>query len=752
MAEAELVNSDDEFSDLEQLEARAPKRTIVLVTPEQEVTCAKWPDLAQAPICFDLKPGSFVAFTKVGDVFAFRDRNNFEEDCVRKVFVLRAEACVYIFDKDGCPIDEPAENVDNGRQDIHDPDKGFVADWEQGFYKLSQPVQLKPAEAELEVEEREELDGEQSAFDSMLAVNQRIAKAYAEGTGVFWYSGFVAEVDSETGARLVAFDDGDLITFCHEQLEKEERSGMLKPFNRNEGGMVANQTGKPMAERVAYNKVGKPKGNGDAVGVLIGLVTTVAGQTVHEAFIASEPALRAAALRSRAASKRNRDQIDLLSEEERIANWTNDRGFSTFRRKDLVQFMNPRGSPDEPTSEAIVVGVIFGEKQMDMQGRKCLILAERAGDTYAFFPGRFQEWQRCVRTSAGDPRDSEQVRDIDDGEAEKVTAAFLNTNAFDSMNTLEKMYNAAAKGPPSLAVWRELKKKEAPKPPRNNKRNDRSGNLRSGDPPPSTDKGKTDKRSAAQLAADRARERAREKVKADKEKKQREIDAAVAAGVKAAHADHAQQLQALQHNNEQLASQLLKLAPTLAPAAAGPAAATGPAAALPTTLPPTLPPTLPTILPGAAQGAPPTPSPAGGQVHFGDGSSTLPAGWRLIRADQSATGVAYYMNRSLNVVQYHRPAEASPPLPPPPLPASTERHLMSPIPIAIPAAMPATSVQGTSPAQVSQRSSPAEVVSLRIARLRATLAHETNASVRAYLAGELATAEAMQLQPSFLAP
>ena len=52
----------------------------------------------------------------------------------------------------------------------------------------------------------------------------------------------------------------------------------------------------------------------------------------------------------------------------------------------------------------------------------------------------------------------------------------------------------------------------------------------------------------------------------------------------------------------------------------------------------------------------------------------------------------------------------------------------------------------------SQRSSPAEVVSLRIARLRATLAHETNASVRAYLAGELATAEAMQLQASFLAP
>ena len=738
-------------------EADADARSIVLVTPDMQVTCSKWDVLVQVPICHALKPDTFVANTKVGDVFAFRDINSVTQTVWREVFVLRAAECVHVFDKDGCPINEPEEYVDNGRQDLHDQDNGFLADWRLGFYKLAQLVQLQPDEKQTEAS----TEVEHSAFDSMLAVNQRIAMAYAVGDAVLWYAGFVAEVDSSTAARLVAFDDGDLATFSKEQLMKEESSGMLKAFDAKEGGMVANQTGLPMAARVAYNKVGKPKGNGDAVGVLIGASErSVAGQTVYEAFVASEPALQAAALRSRATkSIRTRDERDLLSDDDRIASWTNDRGFHTFRRKDVVRFINPRGNPEEPKSEAFVVGVLFAEKQVDMQGRKCLILAERAEATHAFFPGRFQEWQRCTKTDDGDPRNSEQVRQIDDGEAEKVAAAFLNTNAFDSMNTLEKMYNAAAKGPPSLVVWRELEKKKEPM----NKRKTRDkmprrdaapsgtklgGKGRADDtgPPADSCKNKRNRRTAAQLAADRARETR------EKEKKQRELEAARVAEV---NATHAKELDALKKENLRMAEALLKQRPVLpAPAASGLAAAPigppGPAGALPTTLP------LTTILPGAAQEAPPTSFSAGEQANLpqgadGVGISSLPAGWRYIPAHQSATGVAYYMNRSLNVTQYHHPTGASPPLPPPPGPAPTERSLMSPIPITISAASTATAVQGTSAAQVSQRSSPSEV-SMRIARLRAQLAHETNPSIKAYIAGELAATEAMLLQPSLLSP
>ena len=396
-----------------------------------------------------------------------------------------------------------------------------------------------------------------------------------------------------------------------------------------------------------------------------------------------------------------------------------------------------------------MVGVIFAEKQVDMQGRKCLILAERAEATHAFFPGRFQEWQRCTRRNDGDPRDSEQVRDIDDVEAEKVAEAFLTTNAFDSMNTLEKMYNAAGKGPPSLVVWRELKKKEAQREKRKSRDGKRSDAAPSGTKPAGGKGGaeppanKRGRRTAAQMAADRARE---------KEQMQRELD--VVAELKAAHA---QELDALQKDNKRLANTLLKQRPVLpAPAASGlataPICAPGPAVGLPTTLP--------TILPQAAQGAPPTPFSAGGQANLrqgadGVGISTLPAGWRFIPADQSATGVEYYMNRSLNVTQYHHPTEASPPLPPPPGPPpgpapterhQTERHLMSPIPITISSSNSSiTAVQQS--AAVSQRSSPAEV-SMRIARLRAQLAHETNPSIKAYIAGELAATEAMLLQPN----
>ena len=50
----------------DEADADARSRSIVLVTPDEEVTCSTWADLALIPIFHDLKPDTFVANSKVG--------------------------------------------------------------------------------------------------------------------------------------------------------------------------------------------------------------------------------------------------------------------------------------------------------------------------------------------------------------------------------------------------------------------------------------------------------------------------------------------------------------------------------------------------------------------------------------------------------------------------------------------------------------------------------------------------------------
>ena len=71
-----------------------------------------------------------------GDCYAFMDSNNIGEACNRPVFVLMVDdQHALVFDEHGARIDEPENNVVDGRHDL-DGEFGFFAEWEEGNYTV----------------------------------------------------------------------------------------------------------------------------------------------------------------------------------------------------------------------------------------------------------------------------------------------------------------------------------------------------------------------------------------------------------------------------------------------------------------------------------------------------------------------------------------------------------------------------------------------------------------------------------------
>ena len=485
--------------------------------------------------------------------------------------------------------------------------------------------------------------------------------------------------------------------------------------------MIANQTGLPAVAEVAYNKVGAGRGKGSPVGVLVGKTDRIlAEHTVYKGFIASEEALKEAAARSRVGTRtREEHALSDLSEEQRVSNWIKACGFHTFRVNDCVRYLNP--IEEEPETEASVAGILWAEKKGDAQGRKIVLLGEAAGEgEYAFFPGRFQEWQRCTK-EGGNPRDSSDVKVLSKTEAEKLEAAFALTNAFDGRSTLDKMNNLAAKGPPSLSVWRTFQKRKNRQTPivgKNKRaRRDRAGGQSAagrgkgsqsdaGIPPAPAPAGAQRKITAAERAK-AAAEKAKQRV-------QMQIDAAVAAKVAAAQATAAALEGSISQKDAQidaLRRQMQQRQQLSAPISSPPPAQTPLAAHLP-------------------------PQPR---------ATDLPPGWK-VAAD--GAGVKYYYNKGLRISQYEHPAlqeGESPPLPPPTSRVQEDSSTQSPLfpntPLVPPLSQPLSQTPGPSssnthsggrvPFDVEQRRA-------RITQIRGYLPYCEHLREKAELNGELA--------------
>ena len=76
-------------------------------------------------------------------VLAFLDRISFSQELDRHTYVLRDGDHVQIFDSNGVLRDEPEAGTPGGRQAI-EGDRGFVEDWETGYYGLPEIDMLPP--------------------------------------------------------------------------------------------------------------------------------------------------------------------------------------------------------------------------------------------------------------------------------------------------------------------------------------------------------------------------------------------------------------------------------------------------------------------------------------------------------------------------------------------------------------------------------------------------------------------------------
>ena len=73
---------------------------------------------------------------KEGDCYAFTNSPNEGEACNRPVFVLMVDdQHALVFDMHGSRIDEPENNIVDGRHDL-DGEFGFFAEWEEGNYTV----------------------------------------------------------------------------------------------------------------------------------------------------------------------------------------------------------------------------------------------------------------------------------------------------------------------------------------------------------------------------------------------------------------------------------------------------------------------------------------------------------------------------------------------------------------------------------------------------------------------------------------
>ena len=202
---------------------------------ECDVESAAWLDVDAEQDEFeleDLVTADGFCDCEVGMVLALQDRNSLVEGWPgRRVYVVKGVSCACIFDEHGTPIDEPDDFVKAGKHLlVHDDEaKTFAHDWAAGFYRYDR------FNGELFSESDGSDDGDShgararagagagagagDVLPAIAAVGNRIK--ISMGRPAKWYSGQVFNDESRSNAVLVAFDDGDLQAWTHEEMAAE---------------------------------------------------------------------------------------------------------------------------------------------------------------------------------------------------------------------------------------------------------------------------------------------------------------------------------------------------------------------------------------------------------------------------------------------------------------------------------------------------------------------------------------------------
>ena len=253
--------------------------------------------------------------SEVGTVLALQDRNNLVEDWPgRRVFVVMGVSCACIFDEDGTPIDEPEEYVVAGKHLlVHEDDeaKTFAHDWNAGFYRYdrilfngvsdgddSDGEDKRGADKSGADKSGGRVDANTSVLPAIAAVGNRIK--IAMGTPAKWYSGQVFNDDSRSNAILVAFDDGDLQSWTHEEMAAELAATSVQAAVEAEKGVIKNVQGYSFGVALVYSNQKQGvftswAAGRKAVGVMSGDTgLTLGGCKVYESFTALSGAFTAA--------------------------------------------------------------------------------------------------------------------------------------------------------------------------------------------------------------------------------------------------------------------------------------------------------------------------------------------------------------------------------------------------------------------------------------------------------------------------
>ena len=342
------------------------------------------------------------------------DADNFESMCQEdgtyafrtgeggEIFVYKDLHNVLVFNDDG----EPANDLfPEGICTIRDFQKageaedspGFISHWKKGDFEFVGGAYFAPSELE-DLEEKpaqpapkpvgggkaahpQQQQQQQSSSKWTLAMvkhGDRLAMCFDLGgsDGSVWFGCVVHAVDAATDddegeIALCAFDDGDIREMSQQMYQEGMAAGTIKLMSHDDGGLVANESGTPMADRIVFvHRSARDITRGKKAGVLVGVTPHVLIDVkMHQSFVVHGPSFSGAP-----------------AEKERY-------GWSTFKRGDIVEWKKAESGE---SSRSVVEGVVFKDKEAardtpDAQGRKYLVLLEQA--SRLFFLGFPTEWR-----------------------------------------------------------------------------------------------------------------------------------------------------------------------------------------------------------------------------------------------------------------------------------------------------------------------------------------------------------------------
>ena len=372
------------------------------------IPTVSWAQLARTPPPEGLVRSTFDCAISANSVCAFRARwedagsHDFE-----KVLLLKRDGAVLLYNSDGTAL---ASRHEMSMED-------FMHCWGNGHLQLAGgPVSSTAPPSNQDP-------------DVVAALGARVALAYEREAGKFyWYGGCVDSVDAQ-GGRWFCCDDGDVVHMPLPEVSESIKLKGLRLLPTDDGGMIASETGYPMAASIVWHREGRmPKAA--PVGVLIGDTKQPVGETpVYQAFVVNQAVFGqdgelAPARPSRSAPAASARQ-----------HW---RGFHTFRRGDKVE-MVVNGN----TYRATVFGVQYTGKE-SLSHQKYLLLIDDESSTY--FVARFTDWSRVLLQPGGHVDQDSHVLTLSEAEVQVQVDDYAALQPFASLTTPAKLKFAAGAG------------------------------------------------------------------------------------------------------------------------------------------------------------------------------------------------------------------------------------------------------------------------------------------------------------------